>query len=185
LRYARNQKSPFEDEQDGNFILEPIVFEDGVLIVAKNNPVLQRFMELHPANGDVFYEFDTEKDASEKIEYLSFELDAQLAAREMNIESAEAVLRVMVGGRVDKMTSQEIRRDIMVYARNNPEEFLDIKLTEPKETAAGIPAVISSVKHVFSEMGPIRGFKALAKLNQKDGFDCPRHRNHHCPRVVL
>ncbi|MES2654793.1 MAG: FdhF/YdeP family oxidoreductase [Bacteroidota bacterium] len=55
----------------------------------------------------------------------------------------------------------------------NPEEFLDIKLTEPKLTAAGIPAVISSVKHVFSEMGPIRGFKALAKLNQKDGFDCP------------
>lgn len=55
----------------------------------------------------------------------------------------------------------------------NPEEFLAIKLTEPKETAAGIPAVISSVKHVFSEMGPIRGFKALAKLNQKDGFDCP------------
>ncbi|MBJ7428668.1 MAG: FdhF/YdeP family oxidoreductase [Bacteroidia bacterium] len=55
----------------------------------------------------------------------------------------------------------------------NPEEFLEIKLTEPKETAAGIPAVISSVKHVFSEMGPIRGFKALAKLNQKDGFDCP------------
>ncbi len=55
----------------------------------------------------------------------------------------------------------------------NPEEFLDIKLSEPKKTAAGIPAVISSVKHVFSEMGPVRGFKALAKLNQKDGFDCP------------
>lgn len=55
----------------------------------------------------------------------------------------------------------------------NPEEFLDIKLTEPKLTAAGIPAVISSVKHVFSEMGPIRGAKALFKLNQKDGYDCP------------
>ncbi len=55
----------------------------------------------------------------------------------------------------------------------NPEEFLDIKLTEPKLTAAGIPAVISSVKHVFSEMGPIRGTKALLKLNQKDGYDCP------------
>jgi molybdopterin-dependent oxidoreductase alpha subunit len=55
----------------------------------------------------------------------------------------------------------------------NPEELLNIRLTEPKETAAGIPAVISSVKHVLSEMGPVRGFKALAKLNQKDGFDCP------------
>jgi molybdopterin-dependent oxidoreductase alpha subunit len=55
----------------------------------------------------------------------------------------------------------------------NPEEFLDIKLTEPKETAAGFPAVLSAVKHVFSEMGPIRGTKALLKVNQKDGFDCP------------
>jgi len=126
LRYARNQKSPFEDEQDGNFILEPIVFEDGVLTVPKNNPVLQRFMELHPGNGDIFSEFDPEKDASERVEDLNFRLDAQLAARDMSIEAAEAVLRVMVGGRVDRMTSNEIRRDIMVYAKNNPEEFLEM-----------------------------------------------------------
>ncbi|MFN5885326.1 MAG: molybdopterin-dependent oxidoreductase, partial [Bacteroidota bacterium] len=31
----------------------------------------------------------------------------------------------------------------------------------------------SSAKHVFSEMDPVRGMKALLKLNQKDGFDCP------------
>lgn len=55
----------------------------------------------------------------------------------------------------------------------NPETFLDIKLTEPKEVAAGIPAVLSAVKHVFGEMDPIRGTKALLKVNQKDGFDCP------------
>ena len=126
LRYARNQKSPFEDEQDGNFILEPIVFEDGVLSVPKNNPVLQKFLELHPGCGDIFYEFDPEKDASERVQDLNFELDAQLAAREMSIETAEAVLRVMVGGRVDKMTSNEIRRDIMIYSRNNPEDFLEM-----------------------------------------------------------
>lgn len=55
----------------------------------------------------------------------------------------------------------------------NPETFLNLKLTEPKETAAGIPAVISAVKHVFGEMDPVRGTKALLKVNQKDGFDCP------------
>lgn len=55
----------------------------------------------------------------------------------------------------------------------NPETFLDLKLTEPKETAAGIPAVLYAVKHVFSEMDPVRGTKALLKVNQKDGFDCP------------
>ena len=47
LRYARNQKSPFVDEQDGNAILEPIIFEDGLLRVPKNNQVLQEFLYYH------------------------------------------------------------------------------------------------------------------------------------------
>ncbi|MFM2388280.1 MAG: hypothetical protein RL660_3037 [Bacteroidota bacterium] len=55
----------------------------------------------------------------------------------------------------------------------NPEEFTGIKLTEPKQTAAGIPAVISSAKHVFGEMPIARGMKALLSLNQKGGVDCP------------
>ena len=63
LRYAKNQKSPFEDEQDGNLILEPIVFEDGLLYVPKNNPVLQEFLHYHPMNGNRFIEVDEAKDA--------------------------------------------------------------------------------------------------------------------------
>ena len=58
----------------------------------------------------------------------------------------------------------------------NPEtsqKFTGLKTSEPKKVAAGIPAVISSAKHVFSEMGIARGLKALANLNQKDGIDCP------------
>jgi molybdopterin-dependent oxidoreductase alpha subunit len=55
----------------------------------------------------------------------------------------------------------------------NPEVFTGLKLTAPKETAAGIPAVLSSAKHVFGEMGIGRGLKALAALNQKGGVDCP------------
>ena len=55
----------------------------------------------------------------------------------------------------------------------NPEEFLDLKLTKPKVVAAGMTAVVSSAKHVFGEMDVMRGMKALLALNQKDGFDCP------------
>jgi molybdopterin-dependent oxidoreductase alpha subunit len=55
----------------------------------------------------------------------------------------------------------------------NPESFTGLKLTAPKTAAAGIPAVISSAKHVFGEMNFSRGMKALLKLNQKDGYDCP------------
>jgi molybdopterin-dependent oxidoreductase alpha subunit len=55
----------------------------------------------------------------------------------------------------------------------NPEEFTGIKKGPPKKVAAGIPAVISSAQHILKEMDPVRGLKALAKLNQKDGYDCP------------
>jgi hypothetical protein len=61
LRYARNQKSPFLDEQDGNAVLEPIIFEDGLLYVPKTNPVLQEFLSYHPAFGGLFVEIDNEK----------------------------------------------------------------------------------------------------------------------------
>jgi molybdopterin-dependent oxidoreductase alpha subunit len=55
----------------------------------------------------------------------------------------------------------------------NPEDFTGIKLTEPKKVAAGVEAVLSSAQHVFAEMDVKRGLKALAQLNQKEGYDCP------------
>ncbi|MBC7552963.1 MAG: molybdopterin-dependent oxidoreductase, partial [Taibaiella sp.] len=55
----------------------------------------------------------------------------------------------------------------------NPEVFLKLRLTKPKNVAAGMSAVVSSAKHVFGEMGVGRGMKALFALNQKNGFDCP------------
>jgi molybdopterin-dependent oxidoreductase alpha subunit len=54
-----------------------------------------------------------------------------------------------------------------------PAKLTGLKTSEPKKVAAGIPAVISSVKHVFGEMGLGRGLKVLSNLNQKDGIDCP------------
>ena len=55
----------------------------------------------------------------------------------------------------------------------NPSIFTGLKLGPLKKTAAGIPAVLSSFRHVFDEAGILRGLKALNKLNQKGGFDCP------------
>jgi len=55
----------------------------------------------------------------------------------------------------------------------NPIDFTGLKLTAVQTSAAGIPAVMSSFKHVFGEAGIFRGLKALSKLNQKTGFDCP------------
>lgn len=60
-----------------------------------------------------------------------------------------------------------------VASAENPERFTGLRLGEVKAVAAGIPAVVSSVRHVFAEMGLSRGVNALLQLNQKDGFDCP------------
>ncbi|HOY04766.1 MAG TPA: FdhF/YdeP family oxidoreductase [Saprospiraceae bacterium] len=55
----------------------------------------------------------------------------------------------------------------------NPETFTGIKRSHPGKTAGGLPAVLSSMKHVFGAMDVPRGLKALSKLNQMDGYDCP------------
>jgi hypothetical protein len=124
LRYARNQRTPFEDEQDDNAIVEPIMFENGVLKVSKTDTVLQKFLELHPKNGSVFEEFIAERDAEKEIEEMNYEVDALIAAREMSIDKCEEILRELIGNRVENMTSKEVRRDILVFARNNPYDLL-------------------------------------------------------------
>ncbi|HTK17940.1 MAG TPA: FdhF/YdeP family oxidoreductase [Mucilaginibacter sp.] len=54
----------------------------------------------------------------------------------------------------------------------NPEELLDLEVTEPKDWAAGIPAVYEAFKDIVHETGAIRGMMAAFKMNQKGGFDC-------------
>ena len=130
LRYARNQKSPFEDEQDGNAILEPVVFEDGFLLVDRSNQVLQEFLSYHPGNGMIFEEIDNKKDAAEELEIEELILDAQLLARDLDIAMLETVARVLIGANSDKLSTAELKRDILVFSRNYPEEFIDV-LNDP------------------------------------------------------
>lgn len=130
LRYSVNQKSPFEDEQDGNAVLEPIIFEDGLLRVPKTNPVLQEFLYYHPLRDIVFQEIDKEKDAAAEMEELNYEVDALVEARQLTIEQLEMLTRVMFGKDPSTLSTAELKRDILVFAKNNPIEFLNI-LNDP------------------------------------------------------
>jgi len=130
LRYARNQKTPFEEEQDGNAIMEPIVFEDGFLTVDRTNQVLQQFLSLHPGNGMIYEQIDDAKDAAEELEIEELILDAQLLARDLDVAMLETVGRVLLGGGADKLSTAELKRDILVFSRNHPEDFIDI-LNDP------------------------------------------------------
>lgn len=60
-----------------------------------------------------------------------------------------------------------------IPSAENPARFTGITLSEPKNTAGGIPAVVSAFRHIVAETGWVRGLRALSKLNQKSGYDCP------------
>ena len=60
-----------------------------------------------------------------------------------------------------------------IPSSENPQRFTGLTLAKTKIVAAGIPAVLESASHILSQMGIGRGLKALNKLNQKDGYDCP------------
>jgi len=126
LRYSANQKSPFEDEQDDNVVRVPIEFEDGFLRVPKTNPVLQEFLHYHPLNGKRFVEVDSEKDASVELEKMNIEADALIEARNLTLDQLETIGRVVLGNNVTKMSTAELKRDILIYVRNNPEEFMKL-----------------------------------------------------------
>ena len=130
LRYARNQKSPFEDEQDWNFLLEQIIFDDGFLSVPRTNPVLQQFLHYHPLNGSAFIEVDKTIDAAKEVEMLNFEVDALIEARQLTIEQLEVVSRVMFQKDITNVSTAELRRDVLIYAKREPKSFLEI-LNDP------------------------------------------------------
>ncbi len=46
-------------------------------------------------------------------------------------------------------------------------------ITHPKHEAAGVKAVLVSLQRGLQQMGAIRTAAALARLNQRHGFDCP------------
>lgn len=131
LRYCTNQKSPFEDEQDGNAIIEAIIFEDGFLRVPKNNPVLQQFLHYHPLNGTIFSEVDKEKDAASEVQDLDLEIEALVEARALTLEQLETLTRVMFGKDPSTVSTAELKRDILVFAKRDPKEFLNI-LNDPE-----------------------------------------------------
>tara|TARA_B100000768_G_C11284791_1_gene381624 strand:- start:9231 stop:9980 length:750 start_codon:yes stop_codon:yes gene_type:complete len=126
LRYARNQKSPFVDEQDGNAIIEPVIFEDGFLRVSKSNQVLQKFLEVHPHNGIKFKELDKSKDAQDVVENINIEIDAMIEARSLSLPQLESLTRVLFSKDPSTITTDEMKRDILVYAKNEPIEFMSL-----------------------------------------------------------
>lgn len=131
LRYVTNQTTFFEDEQKEGYKLGAIVFEDGKLKVPATNTTLQQFLALHPDNkangGGSFYEFDPDAEARAALDREMKGFEAVAIAIDMGIEDLEAIARVAYPtSDVDSMTSGEIKRDVVMFAKNKPEKFTEI-----------------------------------------------------------
>ena len=127
LKYCENQKTPFVDEMKGDQRVEHIIFRGGTLLVEKEKVVLQKLLSLyHPHRNKLFQEYVPEVIAENQMETLELEVDALLAARTLDIETAEAVMRVEYGSKVSKMSSKELKRDLLVFARRNPLLLLEL-----------------------------------------------------------
>jgi hypothetical protein len=127
LKYCQNQKTCFVDEMKGDQRLEHIIFRNGILMIEKEKTVLQKLLSLyHPDRNVMFYEEKPVAKAMGEIAWLEIEIEALNAAKNIDIDMAEAIMRVEVGSKVSEMSSKELKRDLLLYAKRNPELFLEL-----------------------------------------------------------
>ena len=127
LKYCENQKTCFVDEMKGDQRLSHIIFKSGVLLVPRTKTVLQKLLSLyHPHKGKLYREFQPAKKAASEIDVLEMEIEALNAAQNLDIDMAEAVMRVETGSSVSNMSSKELKRDLLLYAKKNPKLFLEL-----------------------------------------------------------
>ena len=127
IKYARNQQTPFVDEMKGHSKLGHIIFRNGKLFVEKEKVALQKFLSLyHPGRGSIFKEFNADEIATSDLDIIELQLEAMNLAKTIDVDQAEAILRTEIGREVTKMTSKELKRDLLVFAQNQPQLFLEL-----------------------------------------------------------
>lgn len=127
LKYATNQRSPFTDEQNGPATLGRIVLRDGVLRVPKENQVLQKLLSLyHPYKDELYEEYKPVQEAASQLDWIEAEIEALNLAKALSIDELEAVLRVEFGNQVNQLSSSELKRDGLLFAKKKPLLFIEL-----------------------------------------------------------
>ena len=115
----------------GDQRLEHIVFQNGSLYVPKSKTTLQKLLSLyHPHRDNLYYEYKPVEIAQNQLDWLEFEVEALKIAKEMDVDMAEAVLRAEKGSEVSRLSSKELRRDLLLFARDNPKLFLELTVDD-------------------------------------------------------
>ena len=127
IKYCENQKTVFVDEMKGQHRLSHVVFRNGMLLVPREKRILQEFLSIyHPKRDKLYKEIKPKQIAKDEIEVMEAEIDALVVAKNLDIDMVEAIMRTEVGSEVSKMSSKELKRDLLVFARNNPGLFMEL-----------------------------------------------------------
>ena len=157
LKYCQNQKTCFVDEMKGDQRLEHIIFRNGALYVPREQVVLQKLLSLyHPHKDQIFYEHKPKVVAENELAWLEFEIEALGLAKNMEVDFAEAIMRAEVGSKVDNLSSKELKRDLLLFAKRNPKLFIELARDENvilrnfgiKATEAGIIRLSGDQRHL-------------------------------------
>ena len=84
----------------------------------------------HPLLNTKYKEHKPQDIAVDQLEDLNYEIDALIAAREIDIDHAEAIMRVEIGSKVNSMSSKELKRDLLIFAKRNPRLFIELASDE-------------------------------------------------------
>jgi len=146
LRYATNQKSPFVDEQRGYATLGHIQFKNGTLTVPGNKPNLHAFLQHHPKLDKLFYEYKPIQIAADQTDAIEMEFKALSLAKQLEVDELEAIMRVEIGSKVRKMSSKEVKRDALMFAKRRPASFIALAADENVQLRnIGIKAVEADI----------------------------------------
>jgi len=128
IRFCPNEPSVFADEQSTLAVRQHVVFENGMLYVAPENPTLMKFLELHPGNtangGGIFEEVNTEHKAQIDVDIEFIMHDAIGMVRNKSIDD---LLPVAIYLGIDtNQKNAEIKRELLLEAKANPQRFLSL-----------------------------------------------------------
>jgi hypothetical protein len=128
IRYCSNEPSIYVDEQSQNGRRAQIVFVDKMLGVPASQPNLQDYLEKHPGNtkngGNTFYEINHEQKTDTLIQDEFLAHDAISLIREKSIDDLIPVILYL--GISLEQRNQEIRRELLIEAKSNPQAFIQL-----------------------------------------------------------
>ena len=100
---------------------------DGALRVPKENQNLQKLLSLyHPFKDEVYEEYKPVQQAANQLDWIEAEIEALNLAKSLSIEELEAILRVEFGNKVNDLSSSELKRDGLIFAKRKPLLFVEL-----------------------------------------------------------